>query len=135
MCNHPAAKGHCVNVPTGMPPTTAPSPAQVKTCPSDSLKPCEGDGLCDGNGNCRAAAPKGKFCKATCVTDAAGDYVLYSHCDGSKGCAPATAKLTPCGAYRCQPNLASCFGRCTDAAKHCATGCACNPFTAECEGC
>jgi hypothetical protein len=135
MCNHPAAKGHCVDVPAGMAPPTAPSPAPIKTCPFDTLKPCEGDGQCNGSGGCRTAAPAGKLCKTACVPEATGDYVVYSYCDGNRVCAPATAKISPCGKYRCQTSMASCYGRCTETAKHCASGCTCNPLTFECEGC
>jgi hypothetical protein len=135
MCNHAAGKGHCVNVPAGMLPPTAPSPAPLKACDYDSLKPCEADGTCDGAGACREAAPKGKHCKTECVVDVAGDYVVYSYCDGAKACARATVKSSLCGKYKCQTGVASCFGRCTETAKHCSAGCNCNLLTSECEGC
>ena len=123
VCNHSAAKGHCINVPAGG------NPSSPKTCGTTS-PPCGIDGKCDGAGNCRATPAKTQ-CDLQCVEDAAGDYLQYSYCDGIKSCVPASPQK--CGNYRCQTDVKSCFGRCTDSATHCNAGCKCNTFTAKCE--
>jgi hypothetical protein len=116
-CLLEGAKGFCVNVPAGQ------KPAAAKVCPVDGT-PCGKDGACDGGGACRAA-PKGTSCGApACVDGPTSSELSRQVCNGSSSAPACEKQSTPCGAYVCQPSVASCFGRCTDTSQ-CAPGKSC----------
>lgn len=92
--------GQCAEIPAGAMPKTP--------CETDPKQPCRADGLCDGKGQCRAAAPTGGACGvARCV----GDTLERSRCDGAGRCVPISVD---CGEFSCMNG--ACVTRCTDTA-------------------
>jgi hypothetical protein len=67
-------------------------------CPVDSDYPtsCKADGMCDGNGACRAKAKSTVACGATTCS---GDSVSGLLCNGVGGCVPSAT--APCTPYLC----------------------------------
>ena len=86
-CNVSGSAGNCTNVPLGV-------AEPHSLCAANP--PCGNTGACNGAGACQQASTGVSCGTASC---AGSTFTPISHCNGSGGCAPATA--SSCGAYVC----------------------------------